>query len=153
MKPFAIIVCGGLLGGCASFGARLETPHLSIVNAEILKGDLFEQRLRVRMRVQNPNDREIMVNGITYGIEVAGEELGRGMTSSSFLVPRLGEAEFDMNINVNLAAMLVRLASRAEKEHSGMPETLDYRIVGKVSLAKGLLRSIPFEEKGTLKLK
>jgi len=34
-----------------------------------------------------------------------------------------------------------------------MPETLDYRIAGKVSLSTGLLRSIPFSEQGTLKLK
>jgi LEA14-like dessication related protein len=149
---FLMMSVAALLGGCASFGTKLETPHLSIVTAELVKGDLFEQRLRVRMRVQNPNDRELAVNGITYGIEVAGQELGRGMTSSSFVVPRLGEAEFDMNINVNLAAILMRLAAQAQANHGSPPDALDYRIVGKVSLAKGLLRSIPFEEKGKLNL-
>lgn len=140
-----------LLSGCAGLGPRLETPKLSIVSVELIKGDLFEQRLRARMRVQNPNDRELAVKGITYTIEVGGEEFGRGMSGSSFIVPRMGEAEFDMNVTANLAGTLLRLASRADK--GGMPETLDYRITGKVSLATGLLRSIPFEEKGTLKLK
>jgi LEA14-like dessication related protein len=148
-----MMFCAAVLSGCAGFGTKLETPHLSIVNAELVKGDLFEQRLRVRMRVQNPNDRELAVNGITYGIEVAGQELGRGMTSSSFTVPRLGEAEFDMNINVNLAATLLKLATQADRNPAGTPQTLDYRIVGKVALAKGLLRSIPFEEKGVLNLR
>lgn len=153
MKAFAVLCCVVLLSACSAFGAKLETPHLSIVNAEIVKSDIFEQRLRVRMRVQNPNDRELAVNGITYGIEVGGQELGRGMTSSSFIVPRLGEAEFDMNINVNLASTLLRLATQAQKNGGATPESLDYRIVGKVALAKGLLRSIPFEEKGQLKLR
>ena len=31
-------------------------------------------------------------------------------------------------------------------------ESLDYRMIGKVSLSSGLLRSIPFEEKGSIKL-
>jgi LEA14-like dessication related protein len=140
-----------LLSGCAGLGPRLETPKLSIVSVELIKGDLFEQRLRARMRVQNPNDRELAVKGLTYTIEVGGEEFGRGMSGSSFTVPRMGEAEFDMNVTANLAGTLLRLASRADK--GGMPDTLDYRIAGKVSLATGVLRSIPFEETGTLKLK
>jgi LEA14-like dessication related protein len=140
-----------LLSGCAGLGPRLETPKLSIVSVELIKGDLFEQRLRARMRVQNPNDRELAVKGITYTIEVGGEEFGRGMSGSSFIVPRMGEAEFDMNVTANLAGTLLRLASRADQ--GGMPETLDYRIAGKVSLSTGLLRSIPFSEQGTLKLK
>lgn len=153
MRALSAVFCTALLGACAAFGPKLETPRLSIVNAEIVKSDLLEQRLKVRMRVQNPNDRALAVNGITYGIEVGGQELGRGMTSSSFIVPRLGEAEFDMNINVNLATTLLKLAMQAQNSGRPVPDTLSYRIVGNVALAKGLLRSIPFEEKGQLKLR
>ena len=150
-KLLSVLACAVLLSGCAGLGPRLETPKLFIVSVELIKGDLFEQRLRARMRVQNPNDRELAVKGLTYTIEVGGEEFGRGMSGSSFTVPRMGEAEFDMNVTANLAGTLLRLASRSDK--GGMPDTLDYRIAGKVSLAPGLLRSIPFEETGTLKLK
>lgn len=150
-SPAVLFASLVLLSGCAGLGPRLETPKLSIVSVELVKGDLFEQRLRARMRVQNPNDRELAVKGLTYTIEVGGEEFGRGMSGSSFIVPRMGEAEFDMNVTANLAGTLLRLASRSSQ--GGMPETLDYRIAGKVSLATGVLRSIPFEEKGTLKLK
>ena len=139
--------------GCAGLSPRLGTPKLSIVGVELLKGELFEQRLRARMRVQNPNDRELSVKGITYTIELGGEELGRGMSGSSFVVPRLGEAEFDMMVNANLAGALLRLAGRTRKPGAGAPDALEYRIVGKVQLSQGLLRTIPFEETGTLKLR
>ena len=140
------------LSACTAFAPKLETPKLSIVNVELVKGDLFEQRLRARIRVENPNDRELEVKGITYTIEVGGEEFGRGISGSSFTVPRLGEAEFDMNVSANMAGTLMRLATRA-KEAGGRPDSIDYRIVGKVSLATGLLRSIPFEERGAFKLR
>jgi LEA14-like dessication related protein len=140
------------LTSCAAFAPHLETPKLSIVNVEIVKGDLFEQRLRARIKVENPNDRELAVKGITYTIEVGGEEFGRGISGSSFTVPRLGEAEFDMNVTANMAGTLMRLAQRA-KESGRTPDAVDYRIVGKVSLATGMLRSIPFEERGTFKLR
>lgn len=141
-----------LLAGCGSLGGRLETPHLSIVSAEVVKSDLFEQRLKVRMRVQNPNDRELAVKGLSYTIELGGEELGRGISGSSFVVPRMGEAEFDMLITANMAGTLLRLWSSADR-NGGMPEALQYRIYGKVNLARGIIGSVPFEEQGTLKLK
>lgn len=153
---FASVFCAAglllMLAGCAALGPRLETPNLSIVGVEILKGDLFEQRLRARMRVQNPNDRELAVRGITYTIEVGGEEFGRGISGSSFVVPRMGEAEFDMIVTANMAGTLLRLANRAERD-GGTPDAIDYRIFGKVSLDAGLLRSIPFEERGSFKLR
>ena len=116
-----------------------------------LKAELM-QRLRARIKVENPNDRELAVKGITYTIEVGGEEFGRGISGSSFTVPRLGEAEFDMNVTANMAGTLMRLAQRA-KEAGRTPDSVDYRIVGKVSLATGMLRSIPFEERGAFKLR
>lgn len=150
LPAFAFAVT--LLAGCALFAPRLEPPKLSIVGVELVKGDLFEQRLRARMRVQNPNDRELAVKGVTYTIEVGGEEFGRGMSGSSFVVPAGGEAEFDMMITANLAGTLLRLASRAQ-QGEGRPDALEYRIAGKVSMASGVLRSIPFEDKGALKLR
>lgn len=152
MKSWALGAACTALTACAAFAPKLETPKLSIVNVEIVKGDLFEQRLRARIKVENPNDRELAVKGITYTIEVGGEEFGRGISGSSFTVPRLGEAEFDMNVTANMAGTLMRLAQRA-KEAGRTPDSVDYRIVGKVSLATGMLRSIPFEERGAFKLR
>jgi LEA14-like dessication related protein len=151
-RPVAILLVL-LLPACAGFGRRMETPKLDIIAVELLKGDLFEQRLKVRMRVQNPNDRGLDVKGITYTLEVGGEEFGRGISGSAFTVPPLGEAEFDMNVTANMAGTLLRLVSRAEKRGEGAPHEIGYRIVGKVSLASGMLRSIPFEEEGSFKLK
>ena len=150
--PLPIAALALLLSGCSVLAPKLETPKLSIVNVELVKSDLFEQRLRARIKVENPNDRELAVKGITYTIEVGGEEFGRGISGSSFTVPRLGEAEFDMNVTANMAGTLMRLATRA-RESGRTPDSVDYRIVGKVSLATGMLRSIPFEERGTFKLR
>ena len=50
-------------------------------------GDFFSQRVLVRMRVFNPNDRELPIKGITYRIEVNDAELGNGGTAAPFTVP------------------------------------------------------------------
>jgi LEA14-like dessication related protein len=137
------------LSGCSLLVPKLETPDLSIVNVELVKGDFWEQRLKVRMRVQNPNDRALPIKGIRYTLEVQGEEMARGVSGASFTVPPLGEAEFDMNITANMATTLVKLLGRGNE---ALKDQIAYRIVGRVSLSQGLLRSIPFEETGTFKL-
>lgn len=149
-----LLLCAlvALLPGCAVFAPKLQAPRLEIVKVELIKGDLFEQRLRARMKVQNPNDRELRVRGITYSIELGGEELGRGLSGSSFVVPAGGEAEFDMLVTANLAGTVLKLVERARKG-GGTPRELEYRLHGEVKLERGLLRTVPFDEKGTLPLR
>ncbi len=154
IRPRILLLCAlvALLPGCAVFAPKLQAPRLEIVKVELIKGDLFEQRLRARMKVQNPNDRELRVRGITYSIELGGEELGRGLSGSSFVVPAGGEAEFDMLVTANLAGTVLKLAERARKG-GGTPRELEYRLHGEVKLERGLLRTVPFDEKGTLPLR
>ena len=133
--------------GCASLAPRLEPPRLSVVGVELVRGSLFEQRITARMRVQNPNDRAIAVRGVSYTLEVGGEELGRGLAGSSFTVPALGEAEFDMLVTTNFVSSFGRLLSRVG---GGKLENIDYEITGKVFVDKGVLRRIPFSHRGTV---
>jgi LEA14-like dessication related protein len=152
-RVFAVGALAALLlsAGCAGFGSRLEPPKLSVVGVEIVRGDLFEQRFKARMRVQNPNDRSIAVRGVSYTLHIGGEELGRGLSGSSFTVPALGEAEFDMLVTVNLAGTVMRLLERARSD--GLPDSLSYRLRGEVKLSEGFVRTIPFDEKGAVKLR
>jgi LEA14-like dessication related protein len=136
-----------LFGGCAAL-PKLEAPKVSVVSLKMAGGDIFSQRVQLRMRVFNPNTRELPISGITYDIEVNETELGNGATAAPFTVPAMGEAEFDMNITANLAGALVKLLSRRNSS-----EALDYRLRGNVNLSSGFLRRIPFDERGTVKLK
>jgi LEA14-like dessication related protein len=152
-RVFAVGAIAALLlsAGCAGFGSRLEPPKLSVVGVEIVRGDLFEQRFKARMRVQNPNDQSIAVRGVSYTLQIGGEELGRGLSGSSFTVPALGEAEFDMLVTANLAGTVMRLLERVRSD--GLPDSLSYRLRGEVKLSEGFVRTIPFDEKGAVKLR
>jgi len=151
-KRLALILLAALLSGCGALGPRLEAPKLAVANVELVRGDLFEQRLRARMRVQNPNDRELRVRGITYTIELGGEELGRGLSGSSFVVPAKGEAEFDMLVTANLAGTLLKLLERA-RQGGGAPAAISYELRGEVKLDNAFPRTVPFKEKGQLPLR
>ena len=135
-----------LFASCAVL-PKFESPKLSVVSLKMQSGDFFSQKVLVRMRVFNPNDRELPIKGITYRLEVNDAELGNGSTAAPFIVPAMGEAEFDMQITANLAGALSKLLSRRDSS------TLDYRLRGNVNLSSGFLRRIPFDERGSVKLK
>jgi LEA14-like dessication related protein len=135
-----------VLSGCSLFVPKLEAPRLSVVDVEFQKGAFWEQKLRVRMHVENPNDRVLPIKGIAYTLDVNGQEFAHGESAASFVVPARGEAEFDMNTTANMAGTIISLLQH------GMGSTVDYRLVGKVSLSQGLLRSIPFDQHGSFKI-
>ena len=141
---FPLVVCA-LIAGCAVL-PKFESPKLSVVSMKMQSGDIFSQRVLVHMRVMNPNARELPIKGITYRIEIDDAELAQGITDAPFIVPAMGEAEFDVKVTANLATALPRILGHSQ-------DSLDYRLTGSVALSSGFLRRIPFDERGSVKLK
>ena len=142
----AMLILGACLpAGCALLGGRWETPHLAVVGVDMVDGNLLSQHFRIRLRARNPNARALPVRGITCKVEIAGEEFGSGASGEKFVVPAYGEADFDMLLTTNLAGALLRVVGTKDRG-----QRLDYRLSGRIDLAGGLLRSIPFSDSGTL---
>ncbi|MEJ0098916.1 MAG: LEA type 2 family protein [Pseudomonadota bacterium] len=134
-----------LLLGCAY--SHLEQPTLTVIDVNLLKGDLFRQQLRVRMRVENPNDVALPVQSISYEVELAGNAFAHGESAGDFIVPAKGGTEFDVNVTANAAAAVLQMLGK------GGQDNLQYRIFGKVHLSSGILRNVPFDHTGTFRLR
>lgn len=147
LRALSVVLALLTLSACSLFVPKLEAPRLSVVSVEFLKGALWQQKLRVRLAVDNPNDRVLPIKGITYTLEVNGQEFAHGESDASFDVPALGQAEFNMNMTANMAGTIISLLSH------GSDATVEYHLVGRVSLSHGLLRSVPFDQHGTFNLK
>ena len=148
MKSLLTCTLGGLvLTGCAAIPVNLKTPEVSFISLRTVEASVFEQKLQVRMKVHNPNTIDLPVNGLDVDIALADEPFAHGVTAREFVVPAQGEAEFDMLVTANAATALLKLASSGNKA-----EDVRYKLKGKLSTKLGLLRTIPFEETGTLPL-
>jgi LEA14-like dessication related protein len=137
-----------LLSACAVH-PHLERPELSIAQVQLGTSTLWEQHLKVRVHVHNPNDRPLPVKGIEYTLEVLDEPAAAGQSDASFVVPAEGDAEFDMSFTTNLAGTLLKLLGRGP---DALGQAVPYRMYGTVRLSQGWLRSIPFEQRGTFNL-
>lgn len=146
MKALLLSAVGALwLAGCAGIPRDLRTPDVSFVGLRAVEASVFEQRLEVRMKVHNPNSIALPVNGLDVDIELADEPFAHGVSAREFVVPAQGEAEFDMLVTANAATAILKLAGSDRKAGD-----VRYKLKGKLSTKIGLLRTIPFEETGTL---
>jgi LEA14-like dessication related protein len=141
-----LLVVLALVAGCVGLPSDLKTPEVSFVGLRAVDVSLFEQRLEVRMKVRNPNTIELPVKGLDVEVELANEPFAQGVSAREFVVPAGGEAEFDMIVTANAATALLKIAGSDRKSREEIP----YRVTGKLSTRIGLLRSIPFDESGTV---
>ena len=146
MRTVAPLALAVALSGCALMVPKLATPKLSLVDIEVQTADFWQQRLRVRVRVGNPNDRALRVRGFSYTLYLGGEKLATGASDAGFVVPARGNAEFNMYVTANLVGPLLTILARGRA-------SVDYHLTGKVELACGWLRSLPFAESGKITLR
>ena len=146
---WSVTLLAALVTACAT--TKFEAPNLHVVNMEMLESSsFFTQRVKVRVRVQNPNDIELPIKGVNATLFLQGEKFATGVSAESFTVPAFGEGEFDLMVDASVAGALIRILGKGKSDQL-MQGGLDYRLTGKVSLSSGMIRSIPFDETGTLK--
>jgi LEA14-like dessication related protein len=141
------MACLALLAGGCALVPRFEPPQLNVVEVQLLRGDLLQQELRVGMRVRNPNNRDLNVRSIQYEVKVADQAFAHGESERDFKVPANGETQFNVNVTANVASALLRLLG------GGRLDEVEYQITGRVALSSGMVRNIPFDQRGRLKLR
>jgi LEA14-like dessication related protein len=138
-----------VLGACSLFAPKFERPNLSVAAIQMLDGNFFQQNFLVRLKIQNPNNRELPVDGLSADLKIAGEPFASGVSNRAFVVPAFGETEFEMTVSANMAVGLLKLLAKNQDQR----ESIDYELNGKVSIDLPFMRSIPFHQNGAYSLK
>jgi LEA14-like dessication related protein len=134
------------IAGCASMLPKLAAPSLVVTGVVVGGGNLQQQQIRLSFHATNPNNRAIPIRSIECNLELEGSAFAQGATDAPFTLPPLGEADFDVNVTANLNTVLSALAGGFGHH------TVDYRVYGQVHLQGGMVRTIPFDQKGRLRL-
>jgi LEA14-like dessication related protein len=121
---------------------------VTVISIELRSGNLLQQNFAVRLNIENPNDRALPVHGLRTELNVGGERIASGVSDRAVIVPAHGDSEFDLTISANLALALLKLSDTA-RQHA---DSIDYELSGEASLDVPFLRSLPFHQRGTLKL-
>lgn len=134
-----------LLISCASVMKKPEPPRVGIAGLEILEVGLFEQRYLLSLRLQNPNDFALDVNGMDYEVFLNDRSFAHGVNHNSVTLPAFGEDVLEVEVISSLSNMLDQLRGL----ESGYNQPLSYRILGGVKINNWPVK-IPFEFKGEI---
>jgi LEA14-like dessication related protein len=135
-----------LLLGMAGCTAKFERPNLIVSSIEMQGGNFLQQNFLVKFQAQNPNRRALPVSGLHAELNVAGQRIASGVSNKAFVVPPMGETEFDMTITANMALALLQLAN----QHA---DSIDYEMTGSASLDLPFMHDLPFHQTGSFSLK
>lgn len=146
----ALVAALLMLCACSVFAPKLQSPTLTLVSVKMMSGDVFSQKFRVRVKVENPNDRDLPIRSIEYELFMQGDSFAKGESAAPFIVPSRGETEFDLTMQTNFVSSLGRLLSRFD----GTSNTqVQYDLAGAIRLDKSLVRRIPFSQTGMIDLR
>lgn len=140
-KLLLFMVTLAALSGCASWFAKGEIPDVLLTNITPLDSTPFEQRLKIDLRVRNPNDYELQVTGMDIRLDLNGKRLARGLGNQAFTVPRLSDSVVTIETTTSTLDVVRQVLGLRTVQ------ALSYEISGVLHLKDGRL---PFDNSGVL---
>lgn len=145
IAPFILLlVLTVSLGACASKPDPVS-PHVRVIGLRVLpQGNLLEQRLEVTLRISNPNDFSLTLDGMRFWLDLNGREFAHGLGNERVKIGRLDEASYHVVVSTGLVEIIVQLTRLGGKQG------IDYTVRGDVFVRGAGVH--PFERSGTLQL-
>ncbi|NLW82362.1 MAG: LEA type 2 family protein [Desulfovibrionales bacterium] len=147
-RVMQLLLCGVffvVLSGCAHLGRPVEPPTVRLVNIMPAGSSLFEQRLRLTLRVTNPNEFALSWSGCKVNTRFNDMDLLPAVSKENGSVEGLGEAEIKVEATVSTFDVLRQIISL-----KGGQGKLAYDMDGVLFLSGLRAGQMPFTSKGTL---
>jgi LEA14-like dessication related protein len=137
-----------LLAACSTMPKDFEAPRVSITDLTPKEMAIFEQKFDVKLRIQNPNNTDLSINGLKFDIDLNEREFANGMSGQRVVVPRFGSELVDVEVFSTLGSFL----RQVQNFNSGMPQKVRYRLKGAAYVDSPGTFKAPFDESGEIDL-
>ncbi len=138
-----------LVSGCASFSSMGDRPRVYVDIVNIIPKDvrLMEQTFVAELRIQNPMETDLDINGVALDIEINGQSFAKGVSNQNIKVERLSTKVIQVEAYTGLTSILRQLA---EVKKGSYTSGFKYRLKGTVYAGSPPL-PIHFDETGEIK--
>lgn len=131
--------------GCALLTKDLKDPEVKFMDLSVTDVSADTVDLNLKLNVKNPNDVDLEVNKITYGLSVSGKPATEGVFAKGAKVAANGQSDLVIPLKFKYSTLGDILKSLLSNNLNR-----EYELKGAVDL--GFI-SIPFTQKGEIKLK
>jgi LEA14-like dessication related protein len=128
---------------CATWRG-IEEPDVLVTRVDLADTGSLEQKLDVGLRIHNPNEFPLEVEGIRFDLAIDGEPVARGYDDTHFTIPAEGEREVDVRARAQTVAMLRQLMVSGGD--------FSYQVDGKLLLDNRQADAVAFEHSTRLDL-
>ena len=143
----ALVVLLIIPAGCASLLWMGEKPSVEIVSVVPKEMRLLEQTFLLELRIQNPSETELDINGMAFELEINGQTFAKGVSNKSVKVERLSTKVVEVEAYTGLISILRQLSEVRKGSYSS---GFTYRLKGSLYAGSPSIR-IPFDETGEFK--
>ncbi len=142
-----LMVAGLGFTGCSTLQQTLDRPRINIANVAPREIKFFEQVFDLELRIQNPNDLPLAINGLAFDLELNDRRFATGVSNESLVVDRLSSGVIRVQALTTLWGFLQQVA---EYQRTEAPRVA-YRLTGKIYVGSPSVK-LSFDDSGEIKI-
>ena len=126
-RILALLIVLLMASGCSTFSSDdTRDPDVKLLKVDVVKARLLKQDLKLRFRIDNPNDSNLWVRGLRYKVVLNDMLIADGEYSDWFIVKANGHKHFSVPIRTNLWEHLKDITRMLGKPN----QPIHYRLEG-----------------------
>lgn len=119
-----------LLSACATVPTDFEEPAVSVTSFKPKNSGGITPQFEIVLHVTNPNREPLEIEGMSYSIELANNEVMSGVSNDFPTIEPYGEAEVTLNATANLWGGFNLITGLANTK----PENIEYVFKAKIDV-------------------
>lgn len=139
----SILFIAAFSAACTGIPFNAKAPKVSVAEINVKSLGMYEQVFDVGLRVNNPNDFDIDIEGLELKLEINGREFATGMAHTHTRVPAFSSAVVHVDTTTDSNKLLQQIKTLPEILKDGVP----YRIRGRIKVDRAA-DWLPFDRSG-----
>jgi LEA14-like dessication related protein len=139
----------GALAGCAAFQTLVRQPDVSLTDVNVTGVTLTGAELLFRFRVDNPNSRGMVLDGIGYKLRINGQPMLEGRRDERMEIAA-GQSTFDLPMTLGYSDLVrvIRSLSSSKKPNYDLDAEFRFAvpILGTVTVPVSRRGDIPLDK-------
>ena len=90
------------LASCANMNLQYEEPSVELTSFRVLPANGLEQNFELGLKLTNPNNFALPLNGISYHLDIAGETLAHGVSANIPTAEAYSDSRFVVRVSTSL---------------------------------------------------